>query len=166
MKPTVILKFLLNCFLLIVPVLILNLLWANSLPPMLQVEFFWQDIPPAIAYGENISRLVVNILPVFMPLRISTKRQRTGLAIYLIGIFIYFLAWMLVVYFPHSAWSTSSIGATAPAWTSLLWLIGIGLIGDSLYLPIPYRSWVYISLSVIFAIFHTLHTAIVYLRVS
>jgi hypothetical protein len=165
MKTTAIRKYLLNCFLLIVPVLILNLLWTNRLPPMWQMEFFWKDIPSAISSGENIFRIAVNVLPVFMPLRIATKRQRAGLAIYLIGIFIYFLVWMLVVYFPHSAWSTSLIGATAPAWTSLLWLIGIGTIGDSIYLPIPYRSWVYILVSVIFAVFHTLHAAIVYLRI-
>jgi hypothetical protein len=165
MKTTAIREYLLNCFLLIVPILILNLLWTNRLPPMWQMEFFWKDIPSAISSGENISRIAVNVLPVFMPLRIATKRQRAGLTIYLIGIFIYFLVWMLVVYFPHSAWSTSSIGATAPAWTSLLWLIGIGTIGDSIYLPIPYRSWVYILVSVIFAVFHTLHAAIVYMRI-
>ena len=77
----------------------------------------------------------------------------------------YFLAWILMVYFPQSMWSTSLIGSTATAWTSLLWLIGIGLIGDSLYITIPYRPWVYISLSVIFAAIHTLHAVIVYLRI-
>ena len=71
------------------------------------------------------------------------------------------MAWVLLVYFPQSAWSTSLIDSTAAAWTSLIWLIGIGLIGDSLYIPIPYRSWVYIGLSVIFAVFHTLHAVIV-----
>ena len=165
MKTTAVLKYLLNCFLLIIPALILNLLWATRLPPMWQFEFFWKDIPPAIAYGENISRILVNVLPVFMPLRVSTKQQRTGLVIYIIGTLIYFLAWILLVYFPQSAWSTSLVGSTATAWTSLLWLIGIGLIGDSLYIPIPYRSWVYILLSVIFAAFHTLHAVMVYLRI-
>ncbi len=165
MKTTVVLKYLLNCFLLIIPALILNLLWVARLPPMWQFESFWKDIPPAIAYGETISRIVVNVLPVFMPLRVSTKRQRTGLVIYIIGTLTYFLAWVLMVYFPNSTWSTSLVGATATAWTSLLWLIGIGLIGDSLYSPIPYRSWVYISMSVIFAAFHTLHAVIVYLRI-
>ena len=165
MKITKVLKYLLNCFLLITPALILNLLWATRLPPMWQVDFFWKDIPPAIAYGENISRIFINFLPVFMPLRVSTKRQRTGLVIYIIGMLIYFLAWILLVYSPQSMWSTSLIGSTAAAWTSLLWLIGIGLIGDSLYIPSRYRSWMYILLSVIFAAFHTLHAVIVYLRI-
>lgn len=161
---TVVLRYLQNCFLLVIPALVLNLLWATRLPPMWQFEFFWKDIPPAIAYGENISRIVFNVLPVFMPLRVSTKRQKTGLVVYVVGILIYLLAWVLLVYFPESTWSTSLIGSTAAAWTSLLWILGIGLIGDSLYIPIPYRSWLYVLASVIFAIFHTLHALIVYLR--
>ena len=165
MKARCVVKYLLNCFPLIVPALTLNLLWTSRLPPMWQFEFFWKDIPPAIAYGENISRVVVNVLPVFMPLRVSTKRQRTGLVIYIVGTLSYFLAWILVMYFQQSTWSTSLVGSTATAWTSLLWLIEIGLMGDSLYIPIPYRSWVYISMSVIFAAFHTLHAVIVYLRI-
>ena len=35
-------------------------------------------------------------------------------------------------------------------------LIGIGLIGDSLYLPISYRSWLYILASVIFIVYEFL----------
>jgi hypothetical protein len=164
MKPTAVFKYLLNCFLLILPVLGLNVLWAGRLPPPWQFGNFWRDIPPAIAYGERMASLAVNVLPVFMPLRLSSKRQRRGFALYLFGALAYLLAWVAMVYFPASAWSTSLIGSTATAWTSLLWLVGIGLIGDSLYLPIPYHPWVYVSLAVIFAAFHTLHAVIVYLR--
>jgi hypothetical protein len=164
-KPTSGLKYLPSCFLLIIPALILNLLWASRLPLMWRFESFWNDIPPAIAYGEIISRPVVNVLPVFMPLRVSTKSQKSGLVIYIIGILSYFWAWVLMVYFPNSTWSTSLAGSTATAWTSLLWLLGIGLIGDSLYLSIPYRSWVYISMSMIFSAFHTTHAVMVYLRI-
>jgi hypothetical protein len=49
------------------------------------------------------------------------------------------------------------MSATATAWTSLLWLLGIGLIGDSLYLSIQYGLGVYISMPVIFTAFHTTH---------
>lgn len=158
--------YLLNCFLLILPALVINLVWVSRLPAMWQTDVFWKNIPPLVAYGENISRIAVNILPLFMPLTISTKRQRIGLAIYLIGIPVYFLSWIMLVYVPQSAWSTSLIGATAAAWTSLFWLIGIGLIGNSLYFSLPYRSWVYLVLSVIFAVFHTFHAVIVYLRMT
>lgn len=165
MNPQVVLKYLMNCFLLVVPALVVDLLWASRLPPAWQFDVFWRNIPPAVAYGERISSLVVNILPVFMPLRISTMRQRRGLVVYIVGMLAYFSAWVMMVFFPQSPWSMSLIGSTATAWTSLLWLIGIGLIGDSLFIPIPYRSWMYILVSVIFAAFHTLHAAIVYLRI-
>ncbi len=78
MKMRAVLKYLLNCFLLIVPALVLNLLWASRLPAEWQFDAFWRDIPPALAYGERITSLVVNVLPVLMPFRISTTRQRKG----------------------------------------------------------------------------------------
>ena len=84
MRATAAPKYLLNCFLLVVPALILNLLWSTRLPPMWQSESFSKGIPLVIAYGESISRVVIMVLPMLMPLRLSTKRQRTGLAIYII----------------------------------------------------------------------------------
>ena len=84
-----VLKYLLNCFLLVVPALVVDLLLASRLPAEWQFDVFWRDIPPALAYGERISSLVVNILPVFMILRISTLRQRKGLVIYIVGMLAY-----------------------------------------------------------------------------
>ena len=130
MKMRVLLRYLQNCFLLIVPALVLDLLYASRLPDEWQFDVFWRDIPPALTFGERITSLVVNILPVFMPLRISTLRRRQGLVVYIVGFLAYCAAWVMMVYFPQSPWSTS-------------------LIGDSLYFPIPYSSWMYISISVI-----------------
>ncbi|GEM_PF-2982483 len=56
-------KYLSNCFLLILSALIINLLWASRLPPMWQSEAFWQDIPIAISAGETVTRIVVNLPP-------------------------------------------------------------------------------------------------------
>lgn len=158
--------YLLNCFLLILPALFLNVAWAARLPPMWQAGSFWQSIPPAIAYGENATRVLVNILPVFMPLHVATTRQRAGLAIYILGLLAYSLAWLVLVYFPLSGWSTSLVGSTAAAWTSLGWLVGIGLIGDTIHFFTSYRRWMYILLSATFAALHTLHAVFVYLRAS
>ena len=164
MKTQVVLKYLQNCFLLVVPALIVNLLWASRLPAEWQFDVFWRDIPPALAYGERISSLVVNVLPALMPLRISTMRQRKGLAVYIIGMLAYLAAWIMMVYFPQSACSMSLIGSTATAWTPLLWLIGIGLVGDAFYFPIPYKPWFYILPSGIFVAFHFSHALFVYMR--
>ena len=158
------LKYVSNSFLLVVPALIVNLFWASRLPPEWQFDVFWRDIPPALTYGERISSLVVNVLPVFMPLRISTIRQRRGLVVYVVGMLAYFAAWVMMVYFPQSAWSMSLIGSTATAWTPIIWLIGIGLIGDSFYFSLPYKPLYYILPSGIFVAFHFSHALLVYMR--
>jgi len=89
----VLLRYLQNCFLLIVPALVLDLLYASRLPDEWQFDVFWRDIPPALTFGERITSLVVNILPVFMPLRISTLRRRQGLVVYIVGFLAYCAAW-------------------------------------------------------------------------
>jgi len=61
----------------------MDLLWASRLPAEWRFDGLWRDIPLILASGERISSLVVNILPVFMPLRISTVRQRQRLAVYI-----------------------------------------------------------------------------------
>jgi len=157
-------KYVPNSFLLVIPALIVNLFWASRLPPEWQFDVFWRDIPPALAYGERISSLVVNILPVFMIFGISTLRQRKGWAVYLVGMLAYIAAWVMMVYFAQSAWSMSLIGSTATAWTPLLWLVGIGLVGDSFYFPISYKPWFYILPSGIFVAFHFSHALLVYTR--
>ncbi len=54
-----------NCFWLIVPVLLWNLLF--TLPGKYSPGIFWHNIPPLIAYGENIFRTVVILFPLLMP---------------------------------------------------------------------------------------------------
>ncbi len=164
MLKSTLLKYVSNSFLLVVPALVVDLLWASRLPAEWQFDVFWREIPPALAYGERISSLVVNILPVFMPLCISTPRQRQGLAAYIVGMLAHIAAWVMMVFFPQSAWSTSLVGSTATAWTPLLWLVGIGLVGGSFYFPVAYKPWMYILPSVIFIAFHFSHALLVYLR--
>ncbi len=101
-----------------------------------------------------------------MILRISSKRQKLGLSIYFAGMLVYLSSWILMVYFPDSTWGRSAIGSTAPAWTTLFWLVGIGLVGDQVFLNLPYRPWVYLLASLLFVIFHTAHATLVYLRIS
>lgn len=155
--------YLLNCFLLIIPILLFNVIFAGSLPKAFSAEIFWKDIPPAVATGENILRGLVLIFPLLMPLKIMTARQKAGLTVYIAGILIYFLTWSLLMLFPQL--TSNWFAFAAPAYTPLLWLVGIGLIGDSLYFPIPYKGWHYIAGSLLFVIFHVWHTTLVYLRI-
>jgi hypothetical protein len=157
-------SYLLNCLLLLLPIMAWNLIFASKLPQAYSEEVFSKDIQSFITSGENISRLIVFILPVLMPLRIETQCQKIGLCLYVAGTAIYFVSWLAQMYFPQSAWSVSAWGFLAPAYTPLIWLTGIGLIGSTLHFPSPYRSWMYIVTSVIFLGFHLSHALTVYTR--
>jgi len=157
-------NYLENSLLLLLPIMAWNLIFASKLPWTYSEEIFSKNIPSFITIGENVFRLIVFILPVFMPLRIETQSQKIGLWLYVAGTAIYFVSWLAQMYFPQSAWSLSVWGFLAPAYTPLLWLVGIGLIGSTLYFSSPYRSWVYIFLSIIFIGFHLTHAITVYSR--
>jgi hypothetical protein len=157
-------NYFLNGLLLIAPILVWNWVFASKLPGAFRGDIFEKDIPAFITWGENIFRLVVMILPAGMPLRIATQNQKLGLMLYAVGVGAYFLAWAAQMTHPDSKWSRSAPGFLAPAYTPLIWLTGIGMIGSSLYFPSPYRTWMYFLAAVIFTGFHIAHTAIVYLR--
>jgi hypothetical protein len=153
-----------NCFWLIAPVLLMNALLMRKLPRMYQPEVFSDRIPAWITAGENTFRIITFALPLLMPLRIVRQGQRIGLAVYLAGLALYFAAWAMQIWFPQNAWSMSRWGFMAPSYTPLIWLIGIGIVGDSLYFSAPYAPWIYITLSATFLVFHNLHTFRVYTR--
>ncbi len=159
-----ILTYALNCFILIIPVFLWNIFFAASLPRGYSREFFEEDIPPTIVSAENFLRIVAFFLPLLMPLTIKTTGQKIGLGIYLAGLAIYFLSWTMQIYNPDSTWSSSLVGFLAPAYTSMIWLIGIGLIGNELFINIPYNPIIYIALSAAFVVVHTGHAFIVYKR--
>lgn len=159
-------KYLSNCFLLTIPVLLWDYIFANKLPKAFQPEIFWDNVPPFIAYVENISRIVMFIFMVLMPLCISTRTQKKGVALYVAGIFVYYISWLLLIYLPSSVWSASVFGFLAPAYTPFFWLVGIGLMGDSFYFNLPYRKLIFFLAVLVFLIFHNWHTYLIYLRIS
>jgi hypothetical protein len=156
--------YLLNCFLLMVPVALWNALLTPSLPWFYSEAVFWKDIPQMISLPEQGLRVLVFALPLAMPLSIETRSQRRGLMLYAAGLMLYFLSWMAQILYPESLWSTSAFGFLAPAYITILWLAGIGLTGRKLFFNIPYHPAVYILLSVLFVIFHTLHAYLVFGR--
>ena len=157
-------NYLLNCLLLLLPIMAWNLAFMNKLPRAYSDEVFSKNIPSFITTGENVFRLIVFTLPVLMPIKFETQSQKLGLWLYIAGTVVYFLSWLAQIVLPQSAWSTSAFGFLAPAYTPLIWLAGIGLIGSALYFSSPYRSWMYIALSVVFVGFHLSHATTVYLR--
>ena len=161
---TTLLNYILNCMWLLLPIMVWNWFLANKLPRAYATEIFDRDIPSFIVNGENIFRAIVFILPLLMPFRIETQTQKLGLWLYITGTLVYFLSWLAQIYFPQSAWSLSAFGFLAPAYTPLIWLIGIGLIGNTFSFQFPYRSWMYSVTAIIFIGFHLSHTSTVYLR--
>jgi hypothetical protein len=155
-------RFLRNAFLLILPVLIWDAIFTPYLPTAYQSAV---RIPWLLATGENVTRWLVILVPILMPLAIKTTRQRIGLIVYALGVLLYFTSWLVPILSPASSWSTSAAGFLAPACTPAVWLAGITLIGDSLYVRrLPYRAWYYGMLAAVFVSLHVAHAVIVYGR--
>lgn len=157
-------RYLQNCFLLLVPIFLWNILLFNYLPIGYSPDIFWNDIPIFVRYFENISRIIVFALPVLMVLSFNTQRQKIGLIVYCIGLFLYFISWIVMIVYPESLWSKSQIGFMAPAFTTIIWFVGIGMIGRKSFIKIPYLSTIYIIISIMFVIIHSLHCYIVFQR--
>lgn len=159
-----ILPYFQTCFLLLLPILLWNVIFMKVLPPPFQKEMFWHNIPEYIKFPENVLRIVVFLCPIFMKLSVSEPHHKLGLILYIFGVCLYFLSWIMQMYYPQSSWSKSILGFTAPAYTTIIWFVGIGLVGSSLLVKFPYHYSIYISISMIFVIFHTAHVYVVYAR--
>jgi hypothetical protein len=158
------LKFLFNGFLLIIPILIWNGIFYDRLPAQYQPGIFEQGIHPIIKFGENILRIAIFGLPLLFMMGLSTKTQQLGLALYVSGVILYFFSWLPLMFAPESTWSTSFLGFTAPAYTPMLWMVGVSLLGDSFYFPLVYKPLNYLIPAALFSVFHCTHAAIVYIR--
>ncbi|MFC5408523.1 hypothetical protein ACFPMF_04345 [Larkinella bovis] len=164
MKTSSLRYYLQNCFLLTIPILIWNLALTDDLPEPFQPERFGARIPPVLAYGETIFRMGVFVLAFLMPLRLTTNTQKNGFYLYLFGLAVYFASWLALLVWPDCRWSRSLAGFAAPAYTPVLWLAGIALMGHSFYFGLPFRRWVFGLVSLLFLGFHVSHAVLVYSR--
>ena len=151
-----------NCFLLLIPLLLWNIILVDYLPKSYSPDFFLKDIPDFVAYSENTLRFIVFIFPIIMILSLKTRLQKIGFLSYLIGMILYFSSWIIMIVRPESSWCQSLIGFMAPAFTTIIWFVGIGLIGNKAFFKFPKLSLVYIGLSLLFVIFHSTHAYIVF----
>ncbi len=136
----------LNCFWLILPLLAWNLVYGPKITdPRITSD---AHSPVWLLILENITRIVVFILPLLLPLQLKEPWNRVGLTVYIIGVLVYFASWLPLLFAPGSAWSNSVPGLFAPRLTPLLFFIGIALIGN---------SWRYGILAAVFTLFHTWH---------
>jgi hypothetical protein len=143
------------------PPLLFSLSLMSFLPTALTPAQFNRGIPDLLLNVESIGRILVFVMPAFFSIGISTKTQKRGLALYLAGVTIYYLSYGTQNFFPDSAWSNSTIGFAASAYTNILWMIGLSLLGEKFYFTerLRYRPIFYIIPAVVFIIFHTIHAA-------
>lgn len=139
-----------NCFWLMISILAWNIIFGPKLTdPRITSD---ANSSAWLLGAENVFRMVIFILPLFMSLPRSADCQSAlpqfGFAIYVVGTLIYFVSWLPLIYVPTSTWSNSPLGLLAPALTPFLFFLGIALLG---------HSWLYGVLSVIFICIHTLH---------
>ena len=135
-----------NGFWLLVPVLIWNAIFSSKLAhPAFAHD---KDGSQWLLILENLLRMAVFIVPLCLTLKWDTLQRKIGCGLYIAGILVYFASWIPLIVYPDSAWSNSLIGFTAPAFTPLIWLAGIGLIGG---------WWPYLGLSAVFVGVHLWH---------
>jgi len=135
-----------NCFWLVIPLLA----WNIALAPKLTLVEVTSDAhsPAWLLAAENLTRIVVFAFPLLLALQVKDRLGKTGLAIYLVGILIYFASWIPLVWIPQSNWSQYSAALLMPRITPLLAFMGIALIGHSRF---------YAFATVVFIILHTIH---------
>jgi hypothetical protein len=112
-----------------------------------------------MSLAETVLRGVVMGAPLLMPLSMRARRSRLALAVYGAGLASYVAAWVAVVWAPTSQWSTSVVGFTALAWTSIMVFTGIGLRSTLRFFP-QYRPWMYLAAAALFTTVHTIPMAI------
>lgn len=110
-------------------------------------------------------RVLFFLLLFLMPLEKGKQRGKlVGWLLYAVGLCIYFLSWLPLIYYPESSWAKSLAGFTAPAWTPGIWKLGIACIGNSFSFGIPFKRWIVFSASILFPTFHKLHNYLVFMR--
>jgi hypothetical protein len=150
-----------GALLLVPPLLITFGLWS-SLPAAYGPDSFNRGIPSWLLVAENILRVAVFGIPLLLLFGNRGRVQAAGWAFYCAGMLIYLASYLAQMYLPGSAWGNSMIGFTAPAWTTLFWLVGIGLVCVKTWLSFSWRPGIYISVASAFVVVHSLHAYLAY----
>lgn len=145
-------------------VLIWNMVLISQLPPAYGMKAFNAGIPAFILICENVFRYISMSIPIFVKMNIHTAKGKIGWKILLFGMVLYLTSWLMQIFAPGSTWSQSVWGFAAPAYTVLIWTIGLGLMLDSYYFKLPYKKWHYLAPSLVFLFFHIYHAVYVFNR--
>ena len=156
-------QYLYNGVFLLLITMLWNIIFYEYLPETYSLENFRMDVPASVLTGENVFRILTFGFTIFLMLGLSDRTQKAGLILYVGGVILYFASWAAQMFLPDTTWSRSLLGFTAPAYTSIIWLLGIGFLGKELVIrKIPYNRIVFITLSFVFVVFHTAHAVMAY----
>jgi len=155
-----------NGALLTIPPMLISFGLGGALPAAYGPDLFWKDIPKWLGLFENTFRVLVLSLPGILYFGKKETGQPLGWSLYLGGLLVYLASYLAQIVYPDSAWSQSVIGFTAPAWSTLLWFAGIGLVCARSWLAIPWHRATYLSSASIFLVFHVGHTGLVYFKMA
>ncbi len=145
----------------LIPIFLWNIAFMSKLPRCYQPDVFNINIPRSIIVSENVFRIIIFTIPLFFSLNKIGPIINTGVSLYILGTALYFISWLLLIISPNSRWSRSIVGFTAPAYTPIIWLVGISLMVDSCYL-FTYSKWHFLLPATLFSVFHVIHVIYVY----
>lgn len=151
----------LNCFWLFIPVFIWNAIFYKKLPEFYQPAI-WDNIPKALDVAENGLRYLSFLIPILLKIGFSASTQKIGLALYLGGLLVYFASWSVQLNPNRSVLSKSLGFRLAPAYTTIIWLLGIGLIGRESWFSSFNLQALYFPIIIAFVSVHTYHSYTVY----
>ena len=158
-------QYLYNGVFLLLITMLWNIIFYEYMPETYSLENFRMNIPAIVLAGENVFRILTFGFTILLMLGLKDRTQKAGLILYVGGVILYFASWAAQMFLPDTIWSRSLLGYTAPAYTSIIWLLGIGFLGKELVLrKIPYNRIVFITLSFVFVVFHTAHAVIAYIN--
>jgi hypothetical protein len=146
------------------PPLLFSLGLMYILPTALTATQFNAGIPTTFLIAENALRLLIFTTPLLFTVGTTSRTQKNGFVLYLVGVGLYFLSYGTQNFFPQSAWSTSFFGFVGSAFLNIFWLIGLGMMGDEFYLfaKIKYQPSYFIVLAILFVSLHSIHSIIYY----
>ena len=156
-KPKIIHYLYSNCFLFFIPVILFDILFTKYLP-----ELYLKNISHTIVPIETAVRILLIALSSIMKINIQNRKGKIGVLIYITGLFLYFVSYFVLINHADAVVGKNMILHLSGYWTAMIWLIGIGLIGNRLFVKIPYHYSLYIILSILFGMMHTYYGYILF----
>jgi hypothetical protein len=148
-----------NCFLLFIPVILFNMVFTKHLP-----EQYLNNISHVIVPIESTLRIILIAFSAMMSINIKDKIGKIGISIYITGLIIYFLSYFIVINYQDTIVCKHIIIQLSGYWTAIIWLIGIGLAGNKLFVKMPYHWSFFLILSILFGLSHTYHGYILMIK--